>query len=459
MQTTRRSFMKRMGLSLLGAAAMPMACAAPKKQPNFIIFISDDVSWNDIGAYGHPHIKTPNIDRMAKEGVKFTNAFLTISSCSPSRCSIMTGRYPHSTGAGELHMPLPADQVVFAGLLKNAGYYTASSGKWHMGEAAKVNFDRIEEGRPSGCEYWEQVVQERPKDKPFFMWFASFDAHRGYEEKCIPNPHKPEDVIVPPFLPDNAETRKDLALYYDEISRLDSYMGKVFKLLEDQGELDNTFMLFLGDNGRPFPRCKTRLYDSGIQTPFIIRYPALVKAGSVHDNLVSSVDIAPTILDLAGLKQTPTFQGKSFVPMLKKDSASIRDYVFAEHNWHDYQAHERSVRNKKYLYIRNSFPQFNGNPPADAVRSITYRKMIELQSQGKLPPEQQDCFIAPRPKEELYDIIQDPDSFKNLAGNQKYASTLVEMRSALDNWIKQTDDKIPDNPTPDKFDRQTGKKL
>ena len=243
----RRSFLKVAGFAALGAsgyAAGKISCSSVNaKKPNFIIFIGDDISWNDVGAYGHPFIKTPNVDKMAKDGMTFTNAFLTTSSCSPSRCSIMTGRFPHSTGAPELHQPLPADQVVFAGLLKQAGYYTASAGKWHLGKAAEVNFDRIEGGRPSGCENWVKVLNERPREKPFFMWFAAFDAHRAYEEKTIPEPHKQKDVVVPPFLPDNEETRKDLALYYDEISRMDDYMGKVFVELEKQGEAKNTFVL------------------------------------------------------------------------------------------------------------------------------------------------------------------------------------------------------------------------
>ena len=141
--------------------------------------IADDLGWNDVGCYGHPHIRTPNIDRLARQGLKFTHAFLTCSSCSPTRCSIMTGRYPHSTGAAELHQPLPPDQVVFPGLLKTAGYYTASAGKWHLGPAPKVHFDAVVGGGPIGCENWVKTLKERPKDRPFFLWLASIDPHRG----------------------------------------------------------------------------------------------------------------------------------------------------------------------------------------------------------------------------------------------------------------------------------------
>jgi N-sulfoglucosamine sulfohydrolase len=456
--SNRRSFLKGAGIATLGIAAGMLRCSFEKKQPNIIVFIGDDISWNDVGAYGHPHVKTPNADKMAKEGITFTNAFLTTSSCSPSRCSIMTGRYPHSTGAPELHQPLPADQIVFAGLLKQAGYYTASSGKWHLGKAAEKNFDRIEAGRPSGCENWVKVLSERPKDKPFFMWFAAFDAHRSYEENAIDGPHKPEDVIVPPFLPDNEETRKDLALYYDEISRMDNYMGKVFAELEKQGELENTFLLYMADNGRPFPRCKTTLYASGIQTPFIVKWPGHIKPGFSTDHLVSVIDIAPTLTELAGLENSETFQGHSFANILKNPKNKTRDYIFAEHNWHDYKAHKRAVRSKKYLYIRNAFPELSLSPPADAVRSITYQKMIELYEQDKLTPQQSVCFDTPRSAEELYDVEKDPFEMNNVAADPDYKNVLITMQNALDKWIFQTDDKIPENPTPDNFDRLSGKK-
>lgn len=433
--------------------------AEEKSRPNFIIMIADDVSWNDLGCYGHPHVRTPNLDEVAKEGMRFDSAFLTCSSCSPSRCSILTGRYPHSTGAAELHQPLPANQVVFAGLLKEAGYHTASAGKWHLGNPAKTNFDKVVGGRPSGCENWVKVLKERPKDKPFFFWFAAIDAHRPYQEKIIDKPHTPKDVVVPPYFPDTKEVRRDLAQYYDEITRLDNYVGKVMKELKRQKIDKNTVVLFLADNGRPFPRCKTTVYDSGVKTPFIVRWPIGVKANSICKSLVSSVDIAPTIIELANLKSSKSFQGRSFAKLLSDPKSSIRDYIFAEHNWHDYQAHERAVRSNRYLFIENKFPQLTSSPPADAVRSPTYKAMQELHKKGKLNEAQRSCFIAPRPKEELYDIVSDPHCLNNLASSEKYSDTRKKMQVQLSQWKSRTMDRIPENPTPDQFDRITGARL
>ena len=446
---------------LFSLALLSNTCHAgdKTKKPNFIIIIADDVSWNDLGCYGHPHIRTPNLDKMAKDGMKFTHAFLTTSSCSPSRCSIMTGRYPHSTGAGELHQPLPADQVMFSELLRRAGYYCASAGKWHLGNPAMKQFDLVVGGRPSGCENWVKVLKERPKNRPFFMWFAAIDAHRPYSKNIIKKPHTKKDVIVPPFLPDNDDTREDLALYYDEVTRLDEYIGQVFAELERQGVADNTVVIFLGDNGRPFPRCKTTLYDSGIRTPFLVRWPDGIKGGSVCNSLVSSVDIAPTFVELAGAKESKTFQGVSFAKLLKDPKLRTRGHIFAEHNWHDFQAHERAVRSERYLYIKNAFPKLPGTPPADAVRSQTYQEMVALFAKGKLPKAQQGTFLKPRPAEELYDLKTDPHCLKNLVGDKSDHPELTSLRVALEHWRRVTNDRVPENPTPDKYHRTTGLRL
>ena len=451
--------MKGKFLLLVFAIILVSSCKEikQKQQPNFIVFIADDAAWNDCGPYGNMQIKTPNINKLAEEALVFNNAFLTTSSCSPSRCSILTGRYPHSTGAPELHMPLPADQLLFAGELQKEGYYTVVAGKYHIGPK-REEFDSIYGGGPSGCENWLRAVKNRPRNKPFFLWLAAFDPHRKYQPNTIPEPHNPKNVIVPPFLPDADSTRKDLALYYDEISRLDSYLGKVMDELKTQGVDENTLVIYMTDNGKPFPRCKTRLYDSGIKTPFIVRWPAKITKGETNA-LVSSIDIAPTFCELAGAAKPETFQGYSFVPILDNYSAETRDYIAGEHNWHDYQAFERAIRTKEYLYIRNAFPELNASPPADAVGSLTYQEMINMYKEGKLNENQKDCFITPRPSEELYDVINDPYQLNNLAGNVEYKDEFVAMQNLMDKWVIEYEDSIPQNPTPDKFDRWTGERL
>ncbi len=453
-------------------------------RPNLVLIIADDMAWNDCGAYGHPNIRTPNIDALARSGMRFDRAFLTTSSCSPSRSSIITGRYPHSTDAEELHWPLPAEQVTFVEKLKGDGYWTAAAGKWHLGNAVKNRFNVVHEANPagfqlptgadadqarlafqgsgaarSGCDQWVPTLRERPKDKPFFLWLAALDPHRDYEEGTIPEPHRPEDAVIPPYLPDTPDVRKDLALYYDEIARLDHFVGEVLKELDRQGVADQTLVLFISDNGRPFPRCKTTIYDSGVKTPWIVRWPGHVEAGSHCERLVSSVDIAPTFLTLAGIQPGPTIQGKNFAPLLTDPEKGIRDHAFSERNWHDYAAHARSARSERYRYIRNFDNQFPLTPPADAVRSLTFQAMRRLRDAGKLSPEQTTCFIQPRPAEELYDNERDPYELHNLANDPEYAEVLQQMRQVLTDWQRETDDRPPKTLSPDEFDRETGKPL
>ena len=422
------------------------------KQPNFILFITDDISWDDLGCYGSKVAKTPHLDQMANEGMLFHGAYLSISSCSPSRCSIISGRYPHNTGAAELHTELPADQPVFPEALQVAGYYTAISGKHHMGKAVNRGFDKVSGGKgPSKSADWVPMLQERPKNKPFFFWFASSDAHRGWALNDKAPLYKPEDIEVPPYLYDGPVTRTDLAQYMHEVSRTDYYMGQLRAELKRQGIEKDTYIIYMTDNGRPFPRCKTRLYDSGIRTPFLIARPGTIVPSETH-SLISSIDISATILELAGAKKDKRIQGVSFAPILKNPKVTVRDYVFAEHNWHVYQAHERMVRFGNFLYIRNNFPN---QPNLSYESDDHYPAGLELwqaHAAGKTNPKQYQLFANPCPPEELFQVNEDPHQLKNLADDPKHAETLKHARALLTKWVKLTGDSIPANPTPNRHD-------
>ena len=370
---------------------------------------------------------------------------------------MLTGRYPHSTGAMRLHEPLPADQVTFTQKLRDAGYWTALAGKTHVGPSALKSFDLVKQGGgPSGCENWIPTLRARPKDKPFFAWLAAIDPHRPYEKWTLPEPHDPKAAVVPPYLPDVPEVRGDLAMYYDEVTRLDWFVGTVLNELRGTGVEGDTLVLFLSDNGRPFPRCKTTVYDSGIRTPLVARWPGRVKDGGACPALVSSIDLAPTILALAGVEAPPTVQGVSFVPLLDDPSKKVRDYIHAEHNWHDFDDHGRAVRNPRYKYIRNHYTDVPGTPPADAVRSPSFQAMRRLRDDKKLTPAQMNPFVVPRPAEELYDCDADPHELTNLINDPAHAAALKELRAEYDRWVKATDDKVPARRTPDGFDRETG---
>ncbi|HOO98662.1 MAG TPA: sulfatase [Bacteroidales bacterium] len=431
------------------------------ENPNFIVFIADDVSRDDIGCYGNAVAKTPNIDRLAASGIKFNNMFLTASSSSPSRNSIITGRYPHNTGGSELHSTPPDHMVAFTEILKEKGYHTVQAGKFHMGPYARRGFDDINDNSKlngdGGEALWLKCMKDRPPEKPFLMWFASYDAHRIWGPNEFTGTHNPSAITPPFYLAGGEGTKEDLAKYYDEIHRFDHYIGLVYEELIQQGVADNTFIIIMADNGRPFPHSKTRVNDRGLRTPFIVHWPA----GRGHKPqectaLLSAIDIAPTILELAGAEIPEHIQGCSFTSLLHRPSEGFRNYVFAEHNWHDYEAHERMVRSDKFLYILNSRPQFPQTGPADAISSPSFRELDSLRQIAGLTSFQSDIFIAPRPSEEFYDCDSDPDQFDNIADNQDLSEVKNEMSKILKEWMQETGDNIPDSITKDWYERVPG---
>ena len=450
-----------------------MLAAEADRRPNFVFIIGDDISGEDIGCYGNPGIRTPNIDRLAGEGLRFTNAYLTASSCSPSRASIITSRYPHNLEtASELHGFFPAGVPMFPKLLRDAGYYTVQSGKSHFGPdtdhlngPAVAAFDRGgdgERGESSGGRggenRWLDRLRGRPKDQPFFMWFASHDAHRPWDADSFEGINRPADVRVPPYLADTPETRVDLAHHYDEITRLDHYVGEVVRELRQQNVLDETVIIVMADNGRPFPHSKTQLYEDSLKPPLIIRWPLGVPRPAQVDALVSSIDIGPTVLELAGVPPPPTFQGVSLVPLLRDPKAKVRDFVFAEHNWHNFPAHVRMVRLGNYVYLRNAWPHLMlpgasdtfYNPSADALRA--------WRAQGRLTPLQANVFLQPRPHEEFFDLAADPGQETNLAGAPQPPAALAKLRAVLTRWTEETGDTVQTKPSPSDTILETGRK-
>ncbi len=443
-----------------------MSCIPPVNnvRPNFIIFIADDISWDDFGCYGNEIVQTPNIDRMASEGLKFTNAYLTTSSCSPSRISIMTSRYPHNTGAAELHTEPVLNFPTIASMLKENGYYTAQVGKWHMGKKIKDGFDVVKENRKEvgdgGEDLWVSTLKNRDKNKPFFFWYASYDAHRIWGPNEFSGTHNPDDIVPPVTLTNGSETKLDLARYYDEVKRFDYFIGRVEEELNNQDVLDNTVIIIMADNGRPFPRDKTRMYDSGIKTPFIVKWPkGMPHKNIISNSLISTIDIAPTILDMANISSPLSFQGKSFKTLLKQPKKSIRQYVFAEHNWHDYEAHERMVRDLEYMYIRNSRPQFANQGPVDAVVSPSFKELVGHRAFGDLTAAQADVFLSPRPAEELFDCKKDSLQRNNLIADNNYKQIRAKLKNVLNKWMNETGDNIPNELTKDWYERTSGKKI
>jgi N-sulfoglucosamine sulfohydrolase len=473
-----KRFIFRASLVLTCCLTQFLAQAADK--PNVILFIGDDISWNDYGCYGNSAARTPNIDELARNGLKFNNAYLTASSCSPSRSSIITGRYPHNNGkAAELHLPIAYNLPWFPAELRKAGYFTALSGKNHMvssrapkgKEGQPTAFDIVNGGRipgnSGGHGQWVSTLKTRKEGKPFFLWFASYDAHRGWDadkqwnEEKYGVAHKPKDVVVPPFLVDDTETRKDLASYYNEVTRFDYYIGQVVNELKETGELQNTLILVMADNGRPFPRAKTRLHDSGMKTALVAHWPKAIKnPGSECNGLVSAIDLAPTILQAAGVKVPVTMQGVDISPMFADSKKSVRQYAFSEHNWHDYEAHGRSVRDSSgHIFIRNFRPYSAWQGPADSVRSPSHKSLQARRDNNKLSAAQSDVFLAPRPALEFYQADKDTHQLTNKVGDKNLKSKQKELDKVLYDWMAQTKDSVPKEISKDFFDRETGANL
>lgn len=422
--------------------------------PNILVFLVDDVGWDDFGCYGNEAIRTPNIDSLAAGGLLCRNAFLTTPQCSPTRISALTGKYAHTTRTEDLHTPLPEGERILPAYLREAGYFTGSMRKTHYGPEGEKQFDWYSQDLDFG------KFLDETQDKPFFLWVGFRDAHRPYEPGAVDPPHDPAQVKVPPYLVDDLTTREDLALYYDEIARMDGDIGRCIEELRRRGKIDNTLIVYFNDNGRPFPRAKGSLYDSGIRTALLFQWPAKIKAGAVHEGLSSVIDLAPTLLEAAGTPIPEAMQGTSMLPRLFEPDLPGRDAVFSERNWHNCDEHMRSVRTMRYKLIRNAYTDLPHGTPADLSRSPSWRSLKELKDRGELAPEQSQIFQVPRPDLELYDVESDLWELHNLADDPGSNEVLKTLEAQLDRWIAETDDFPPtERRREDDTDRFTGIKL
>ena len=446
----RRDFLKAVGLGT--ASLMLASCVSASKffqvkdKSNILWILSEDIS-PDLGCYGTAAVQTPNLDKLARQGVRYTNAFTTSPVCSASRSAMITGMY--QTSAGIHHhrshrddgYTLPEPVQPITEYFREADYFTANvktaapgvrgSGKTDFNFKFKKPFDGSD---------WNQ----RKAGQPFFAQLSISMTHRGGHWKGLrqklKNPVDPAKVKLPPYYPDHPVARDDWATYLDSIQMMDGYVGKILKRLDDEGLADNTVVIFIGDHGRCHVRGKQWCYDGGIHIPLIIRWPGRLKAGQVCDDLVSSIDISATVLKIAGVEPPKYMEGRVFLgPDAKK-----RDYIIAARDRCDETTDRiRCVRTKRYKYIRNFMPE----RPYTQINRYKERSypmlplMRKLHSEGKLTPVQA-LFMAPRkPLEELYDIQNDPYEINNLADSQQHQKTLNKMRKILDKWIKDTGDK------------------
>ena len=440
----RRSFLAAISIGMASASLPILGCGSGKKRPNILWIISEDTS-PDFACYGHPIVKTPNLDRLAGEGMRFTSAFVTAPVCSPSRSAFNTGMYQTSIGAHNHRTrnkkPLPDDVRVITDLFREAGYFTSNCSGLDFEKPGKTDWNFTLDHKAFDGTDWRQ----RQPDQPFFAQVNLHLTHRPFV-RDEEHPIDPDRVELPPIYPDHPLLRRDWADYLESIQVLDRQVGQVLQRLEEDGLADDTIVFYFGDHGRPHLWAKQWLYEGGIRVPLIVRWPGHIKPGSVRDDLVSLIDLVPTCLATAGIQAPAYLQGLDFLG--KK--IERRDAIFAARDRCDETVDRiRCVRTKRFKYIRNFMPerpyrQFNaykpGRFPAVAVLQVLYKK-------GQLT-EAQARFMAPqKPAEELYDLQEDPFEVKNLVDDPSYSDILDELRRRLQRWIEETGD-LGERPEP-----------
>jgi N-sulfoglucosamine sulfohydrolase len=414
-------------------------------KPNIIWIVCEDIS-PFIGAYGYNGVKTPNIDRLAAEGVRYTHVYTTAGVSAPSRSTIITGMYQTSIGTQHMrtigdpkYQPVPPYSAVvpdyvkcFPEYLRKAGYYCTNNEKQDYQFIPPVTV--WDENGPSAS------FINRPDNKPFFAVYNFFITH----ESQIFSRHDsltvdPDKVTVPLIYPDTKVVRHDMARMLTNIERMDAEVGQLLEMLKKEGLYDNTIIFFYSDHGGVLPWMKREVLERGVHIPFIIRFPGGLNAGTVNGELISSVDLAPTVLSLAGIPIPSYMQGQAFLGSQK--AKTPRKYVFAARDRMDTEYDRiRMVRSKNFRYLYNYFP---GKP---YYQNIEYRlsipmmkDILKLRDEGKLDSVQMSWF-SNKPVEELYDTRVDPYEIHNLVSDPKYAGTLNELRSAFKDWNRSVGD-------------------
>lgn len=442
------------------------------ERPNIVVLVADDHGREAVGCYGNPVVSTPHIDRLAAEGVRFTNAFCTTASCSASRSVILTGLHNHTTRTYGLthephHFSTAAHVRTLPALMAQAGYRTGRMGKKHYRPSRLFPFelDPPEWGSDEDIlrhrdDRWfaDRCAEFVAGGSPFFLYWCSHDPHRDSIREDHPlrpdsfgnpatpfpgdveEPVDPAAVVVPPFLPDLPEVRAELAEYYQSIARLDRGIGRLLEHLDAAGVLDSTVIVYLSDNGSPFPMAKTTLYEPGMALPLIVRDPRRPAAGSTASALVTWADLAPTVLDLAGAPELAQHMfGESLVPLLDDPGAPGRDHVFAAHSFHQITGYYpvRAVRTGRWKLLYNIAWKLDHPTAADLYASATWqatrREAVPLGSRDL------ESYLQ-RPQLELYDLEADPLELRNLADDPAQASRVAEMVALVQDFQRRTRD-------------------
>ena len=430
---------------LVALTVVSVICPAFSARPNILWISAEDINAH-LGCYGDPHAITPNLDRLAQEGIRYTHAYTSAGVCAPCRSGIITGMYQNSIGTHHMrcNAVLPAWLKPFPMLLRKAGYYCTNNSK------TDYQFSR-----PSRSDIWDESGsrahwKKRDKGQPFFAVFnftgchesgiASEGKYKAVTSGLAANERQDAAKLttLPPYYPDTPVTREDWKRNYELITAMDSWAGKLIREVKDAGLYEETIIFFWTDHGVGLPRAKRWLYESGTHIPLMVRIPG-TKGGVVDRQLVSSVDFAPTVLNLAGVDVPGHLQGRAF---LGEDLSAPRDYVYGARDRMDERYDIiRVVRGSRFRYIRNFEPlkpyyQYMNTPEKGA----TMREIRRAEQEGTLTEIGKLFSASRKPVEELYDVQEDPHEVRNLAGNRKYAGELKEMRESLAQWQRKIGD-------------------
>ena len=457
----RRTFLRNTGLALTAAGLSPCG-GASQARPNILWIIGEDFS-PDLSCYGNPDVATPNIDRLASEGVRYTHACVTAPICSIARSALMTGMYQTSIGAHNHRShrrdgyKLPEGVRPFTALFREAGYHTSNLKDTSVGGRGKTDFNfNLDEPPFDGADW-----SGRAEGQPFYAQINFSETHRAF--RAFPErPIDPATVELPPYYPGHPVVREDFALYLETAQHLDQRVAKVLERLEQEGLAEDTIVFFFGDHGRPLPRGKQFCYEGGMLIPLIVRipekfWPAGWQPGSVSDDLISHIDVTATSLAFCGIPRPSNMEAQVFIG---EESAPPREVLFCARDRADETVDRiRAARTKKWKYIRNFYPERPYTQP-NHYKDTSYpplQVMKQLKAEGRLTPEQSFFMADTRPEEELFDLDADRFEVRNLAGVPENRATLDNLRGRLEKWIEETGDTgaTPENPLPAEYDLRT----
>ena len=425
-------------------------------KPNFVFVIADDCTFRDIGCYGG-QAHTPNIDKLATEGMRFTQCFQSAPMCSPTRHNIYTGLYPAKSGAYPNHTFAKDGTKSVVHYLKPLGYRVALSGKKHINPPEVFPFEYSGKDNNPDFEALDTFISEcKDSGTPFCIFACSNEPHSPWD-KGDASRYDAAKLKLPPYFVDTAETRESMTRYLAEITYYDWQVGQALALLQKHALADNTLVIVVSEQGSSFPFGKWTCYDTGLQSAFIARWPGKIEPGTVSDALIEYVDVLPTYIEVAGGTPPSILDGKSLLPVLTGETKEHKKYVFGEMttrgvtNGSDYFG-IRSIRSRKFKYVWNFTPEVKFQ---NACTSSSIFKSWQEKAASDSDAADKVRRYENRPGEELYDITKDPYEWNNLADDPQYATIKVRMKRRLLDWMKAMGDKGQQTEL-EALDHQTG---